>query len=196
VIAQLVDAQVLDEARDLVGVHPISCIIAVVMYTRLVPKGVDSRTVGIADAAVVIHGMHQAFYIDTETVSFKFLPVFGVRGFCVFEELLMFYVWQYLLENILDNENCEKVLSVHLIFSLLQIAFQFFFHYEQALLTFQFGLENPDEDSFARTESKVLERSRTNFGQFDIPAFLWKMSNKYRNMMIEFESSPAVSSHL
>jgi hypothetical protein len=74
-------SEVMEECRDIVGVNPMSCVVAMTMFMRIVPNKYAIRNsvgLGIADAAIVIHGMHQAFFIDAETVNFKFLPMFGV----------------------------------------------------------------------------------------------------------------------
>ncbi len=65
---------VLEMCRELVSVFPMNCIVAMLGYKRI-------GLVGIADAAVIVQGLHQAFYWDIEMMRYTFLPVFGVRLF-------------------------------------------------------------------------------------------------------------------
>jgi hypothetical protein len=101
-------------------------------------------------------------------------------------------VVQYVLENILMSDKVLEILPANIVHSFLQIAFEFFFHYEAALVQYRFY----SEAGKLLPVSKVFKRSSSDPQQIDLPDLLWTLSVKHRVFLARLETSPEISSLL
>lgn len=139
--------------QPLDAMEPVHGIVALLFYKRL------DGCLSTSQAALVAHGIHNVFWMDIESNSFKFT---GVYRF---------------LFDLLVYKDVKQKLSSSIVYSLLQILFQFYFHYEL----------------------KILSRGRHSYpsvNRIELPDILWKITNRLREFLMPCETGAPFTRYL